>query len=64
MNLETVSRKDLNEMERLSRDLLALLRKAKLQNEPLAESLHAFETELGNMRRERFDEVNPGYRGY
>ena len=64
MNLETISQKDLNELERLSRELLALLRKTKLQNEPVADSLHAFELALGDLRRQRFDELNSGYRGY
>jgi hypothetical protein len=64
MNLENVSAKQLNEVERLTRDLLAALRKAKLQNEPVAESLRQLEIELGQMRRSRFDNANPEYHAY
>jgi hypothetical protein len=64
MNIDSVSQKDLNELERLVRELLAAMRKAKLQNEPLAEALQHFENTLGTTRRERFDTLNPDYRGY
>ena len=64
MNLETVSPKHLNEMEHLVRELLAVMRKASLQGEPLAKSLQEFEHEVGQVRRSRFDAANPEYSGY
>lgn len=60
MDLETVSQKQVNELERLVKELLVVMRKAKLHGEPLAENLRLFEQELGDMRRKRFDEANPG----
>jgi len=64
MNLEGISRKHLNELEIRVTELLVTIRKAKLQNEPLAESLKALENQLGDARRKRFDESTPEYRGY
>jgi hypothetical protein len=64
MDLENVSQKHLNELELSLRELLILMRKAKLHNEPLAESLHLLELEIGNIRRSRFDEANSKYNGY
>ncbi len=46
------------------RDLLALMRKANLHNEPIAASLYQLELEVGQVRRDRFDTANPEYRGY
>ena len=64
MNLENISPKHLNELERSIQALLATMRKAKLKDEPLQESLKLLEQKLGDIRRERFDEVDPGYLGY
>jgi len=64
MNLETISRKQLNELEHCVRELLITMRKAKLQNDPLVESLKLLEHELGEARRERFDAANPEYHTY
>lgn len=64
MNLEDVSPKHMNELEHQIRELLAVMRKAKLQNEPLAETLRNLEMELGKARRERFDAANPEYHTY
>ena len=64
MNLETISRKQLNEVERCVRELLGTMRKAKLQNDPLVESLKLLEQELGEVRRERFDKANPEFQTY
>ncbi|MBE2271901.1 MAG: hypothetical protein IAE80_26945 [Anaerolinea sp.] len=64
MNLDGINQKDLNELERLTRELIAQMRKAKLTNEPLVDALAAFERELSDLRRERFDASNPGYKGY
>lgn len=64
MNVEAVSQKQLNELERLTRELLEAMRKAKLQNEPITESLRTLERELGELRRTRFDASYPQYQGY
>lgn len=64
MQLETVSSKYINELEQLVRDLQLVIRKAGLQNEPVAKTLHEFEVELGQARRTRFDAANPDYVGY
>jgi hypothetical protein len=64
MNLDNVSGKHLNEIERLLRELQVVMRRANLHNEPLAKSLQAFESEVGEERRTRFDAANPEYTGY
>jgi hypothetical protein len=64
MDLEPVSQKQVNELERLVKELLVAMRKARLQSEPLAENLRLFEQELGDLRRKRFDEANPGSLNY
>lgn len=64
MNLETVTDKQLQEIERLTRELGLALRQAKLQDEPLAHELHQLELEAGKVRRERYDDANSQYRGY
>ncbi len=64
MNLDSVTPKNLNEIETLVRELLLVMRKANLQNEPLSKALHDFEIEVGQVRRERFDASNPEYTGY
>ena len=64
MNLEAVPDKQLHEMERLAKELVEVMRKAKLRDEPLAEALHQLEIQAGNLRRARFDAANPDYRGY
>ena len=64
MNLENVSQKQLGELERLTREIQVALRKAKLQDEPLHESLRQLEQELSEFRRKRFDSENSEYRGY
>lgn len=64
MNLEPVSPKHLNELELMVRELLTTMRKANLQNEPIAKSLYEFEVEISRVRRARFDAANPEYSGY
>ena len=64
VNLELVPDKNLHEIERLTTELLQVMRKAKVREGSLYELLRALETEAGNARRERFDAVNPEYRGY
>jgi hypothetical protein len=63
-NLDAISTKNLNEMERLTRELMAVIRKSKLENEALVEALRQFEIEVGNLRRVRFDAANPEYHAY
>jgi hypothetical protein len=64
MNFENVPQKHMSEMELLTRKLLAVMRKAKLQNESLEEALRLFEQELEDARRKRFDTANSEYRTY
>ena len=64
MQLDSVSSKHLNELEQSVRELQLLMRKANLQNEPVAKAIHDFEVELGKARRARYDAANPEYIGY
>ncbi len=64
MNLDTVSQKHLNELELRIRELLLVMRKANLHNEPIAKALGEFEVQVGQVRRDRFDAANPEYSGY
>lgn len=64
MNLEALSQQHLNELELKLKDLLAVMRKAKLYDDPLVEELRALELEVAELRRQRFDVSNPEYRGF
>jgi hypothetical protein len=64
MNLETVSDKHLHELERLAKELLEIMRRAKVLDQPLTEMLRSLESQAEKARRERFDEVNPEFKGY
>jgi hypothetical protein len=64
MELDNLSDKHLQEMERLARELLTIMRHAKLKETSLAEALHALELEAAKERRERFDASHPEYHGY
>jgi hypothetical protein len=64
MNLDTVSDKHLQAIERLTQELLTVLRQAKMKDEPVVEELRQLEVEAGRVRRERFDVANPEYRGF
>lgn len=64
MDLESLSTKHLNELERLVRETLNVMRQAKLYDDPLAKSLYQLEQDLGKVRRERFDQANPEYHSY
>lgn len=64
MNLESLSNKQLNELERLANELRIMLKRAKLQDESLTKSLNALEDEARKARCQRFDEANPQFRGY
>jgi|FLYN01.1.fsa_nt_gi hypothetical protein len=64
MNLESLNDKHLHEMERLVTELLTLMKKAKLTDDPLYSSLHDLKETAEKLRRERFDEENPRFKGY
>lgn len=64
MNFDGVSDKHLHELERLTKELLELMRKAKLLDQPLTELLRNQADEAEKARRARFDEVNPEFRGF
>jgi hypothetical protein len=58
-NLETISRKQRNDLEQQVRQLLATMRKAKLENDSLVEALKQMEHDLEQIRRTSFDATNP-----
>jgi len=64
MNLEFVNDKQLHEMERLVSELLVLMKKAKLTDDPLYANLQSVKETAESLRRERFDEDYPRYKGY
>ena len=64
MNMESISDKNLGELERLSRELLVVMRKAQLADTTLATLLTTLETEAGELRRARFDAQDSQYSGY
>ena len=64
MNLEPVSSKHINELEQLVTQLLATMRNAKLNEDPVYASLQALEQNLGQSRRDRFDETHAEYSSY
>ncbi len=64
MDFETVSDKHLQEIERLVGELLAVLRQAKLQDDPINEALNQLRTQTGEVRRSRFDLSDREYKNY
>lgn len=64
MNLDNVTDKHLHEIERLVGELLAVMRQAKLQTEPITESLNQMKSEVEVVRRARFDLADREYHGY
>ena len=54
----------MNALEQQIRQLLGTLRSAKLQDDPLFESLQHLARELEQVRHERFDEANTEYHTY
>ncbi len=56
MRLDLVSSQDLVELQRLSRELLATLYRAKLHDTILADLLDEFEQQTGKIRYTRVDE--------
>ena len=64
MNLDAVTDKHLHEIERLTKELLEVMRRAKVLDLPLTPLLRALETEAEKARRERFDGLNREFQGY
>lgn len=64
MEFEAASQKQLNELERCVIELLAAMRKAKLQTDPLVEPLRDLQKRLEKSRRDNFDAKNPEFHTY
>ena len=64
MNLETISRKQLNDLEQQAKQLLVTIQKAKLENTSLIEALQQLEHDLGEARRTQFDSINTEFHTY
>lgn len=64
MNLESISDKHLQEVERLAGELLNVLRQAKLYDESLVDALRQLQLEAGDVRRARYDAAASQYDGY
>ena len=64
MDLDSISDKHLQDIERLVGELLAVMRQAKLLNEPIADSLNQLRTQAGEVRRKRFDLGDREYKNY
>jgi hypothetical protein len=64
MNLDTISDKHLHEIERLTTELLETIRKAKVAEPQLIEMLRTLKAQAEQLRRQRYDAVNPEFRGY
>lgn len=64
MNLEALTAKQLNEMERLLTELATLMKQAKFTDDPLYATLTELKHLAGVLRAQRFDEANPRFRGY
>ncbi len=64
MNLETVDNKQLNRIEQLAKDLIEVMRKAKLAEEPIYKELSDMALQVATERRFRFDGTDEKYRGF
>ncbi len=64
MDFEAVSDKHLQEIERLAGELLAVLRQAKLQEDPINDALNQLRAQTGEVRRNRFDQSDREYKNY
>ncbi len=64
MDLQSVSAKHTNDLEQSVTTILKTMRRAKLQDLPIFESLQEFEKELGKARQSRFDDDDKEYKGY
>lgn len=64
MDLQHISKKRAAELEQQITTVLKTMRSAKLSEMPLYVSLQELEQELGNIRRNRYDETTSEYSGY
>ena len=64
MNFEEVNNKQLMDLERLGKELLEALRKAKLGDDPFYMDLAKMIEETEVTRRARFDASDNGYKGF
>ena len=64
MNLEMLNDKQLNEMERLVSELVVLMKRTKLADDPLYLTLTNLKNAAGGVRQERFDQHDTRYQGY
>ncbi len=64
MNFEEVNNKQLMDLERLGKELLEALRKAKLGDDPFYKELAKMIEETEVTRRARFDASDNGYKGF
>jgi len=64
VELDTLSQKHLNEVEHCVKALISSMRKAKIQNESLTDTLKQFESQLEQARQKRFDSKNSEYDAY
>ena len=64
MNFEEVNNKQLMDLERLGKELLEAMRKAKLGDDPFYKELAKMIEETEVTRRSRFDAADNGYKGF
>lgn len=64
IDLEPVDDKQLHELERLGKELLNAMKKARLTEEPLYHDIAALVNEAEKLRRARFDEKDNQYTGF
>ena len=64
MNLESVPNKQLHQIEQLAKELADVLMKAKLQDEPLCQTLIELAKEATAERQSRFDEADTRFKGF
>jgi hypothetical protein len=64
MTLETLPKKQLQELEELSTKLVTALKKAKLHDTALCKEVQALKEETEKIRRARFDAENGEYSSY
>lgn len=64
MKFDEVNNKMLMDIERLGKELLEALRKAKLGDEPFYKELAKLIEETEVTRRSRFDAADNGYKGF
>ena len=64
MNLQAVQNKHLNQIEQLAKELLDVLTKAKMSDEPICAELRALAAEASTERQARFDEADTRFQGY